>query len=232
VVAAARVLVRAAPWLSEVVLAVVDPGAGTSRRAVVAEAVDHGGAPAVLLVGPDNGLLPPVVRAIGGWGRVVAIDRETCRRPGWAGGGPTFDGRDVLAVAAAHLCNAVDPGELGSEVAPGSLVELDGGRPPGGPDGGSDEPAGRVQWIDHFGNVELDIAGSMVAGWQPEVDVAVAGGPAIPALVVAAYEEIPPGRIGLLVDSEGWVSLAASRASAAALLGVAEGDPVVVRPRP
>jgi hypothetical protein len=232
VAAAARVLVRAAPWLSDVVLAVVDPGAGTSRRAVVAEAVDHGGGPALRLVGPDNGLLPPVVRAIGAWGRVVAIDRETCPGPGWAGGGPTFDGRDVLAVAAAHLCKGVDPGRLGPEVAPGSLVDLDGGRPPTRPGGGGDDPAGRVQWIDHFGNVELDVAGSVISGWPTEVEVVVAGGREVPAVVVAAYEEIPAGRIGLLVDSEGWVSLAANRASAAALLAVAEGDPVVVRPRP
>ncbi len=229
VASAALVLVRAAPWLSDVVLALVDPGAGTSRRALVAEAVDRSGTPAVVFVGPDNGLLPPAVQATGAWGRVVEIVRGAGPAPGRSGGGRTFDGRDLLAAAAGHLCNGVDLGQLGPEVDPGSLVQLSAGRPSGGPTGAH---SGRVQWIDHFGNVELDIPGSLVAGWERDVDVAVAFRPPVLAVIAAAYQEIPSGRVGLLVDSEGWVSLAANRSSAAAALEVAEGDPVVLRRRP
>ncbi|MDQ2725670.1 MAG: SAM-dependent chlorinase/fluorinase [Actinomycetota bacterium] len=232
VAAAARVLVRASPWLSDVVLAVVDPGAGTSRRAVAVEAVDRLGSPAVVFIGPDNGLLLPAVHAIGACGRAVVIDRRGHPGPGWSGAGPTFDGRDVLAAAAARLCNGADLGELGAEVDPDILVELSAGRPTvestAAPDGAQ---AGRVQWIDHFGNVELTIAGSLVAGWKGGVEVTVGSDREVAVVVAAAYQEIPVGRIGLMVDSEGWASLAANRSSAALALGVVEGEPVVLRPR-
>ncbi|MDQ2725375.1 MAG: SAM-dependent chlorinase/fluorinase [Actinomycetota bacterium] len=228
VAAAARVLVRASPWLSDVVLALVDPGAGTSGRAVVVEAVDGVGTPSVVFVGPDNGLLPPAVAAIGAFGRVVEIAREGRTAAGPSGGGPTFDGRNVLAVAAAHLCNGVDLGELGDRIDPDGLVTLREARATAGKDGGW---AGHVQWIDHFGNVELDVAGPAVAGWATDVEVTFPAVPAVLAVIVAAYDEIPGGRIGLLVDSEGWVSLAANRCSAAAALGVEAGDPVTLRPR-
>ena len=49
-------LARAAPYLAPgVVVAVVDPGVGTDRRAVAIE-VGNGSS---ILVGPDNGLLAP-----------------------------------------------------------------------------------------------------------------------------------------------------------------------------
>lgn len=225
VAAAARILVRASPWLSEVVLALVDPGAGSKRRAVAVEVVDPKGTPAVVLVGPDNGLLPPAVHAIGAFGRAVEIDRGSRRGPE-PPGGDTFDGRDVLAVAAADLCNGVDLGALGPDIDPAALMAASAVQPIVGSDGAL---AGRVQWIDRFGNVELDIAGSLVAGWGQRVEVAAAGGPEVAVTVVAAYQDIPAGAVGVLVDSEGWVSLAANRSSAAAALGVAEGDPVVLR---
>jgi hypothetical protein len=50
--AGALALARAIPYVAEgVVLAVVDPGVGTSRRAVAIEVADGAG----VLVGPDNG---------------------------------------------------------------------------------------------------------------------------------------------------------------------------------
>ncbi len=222
VAAGARVLVRAAPWLSGVVLALVDPGAGTRTRAVAVEAVDGRGDRPVILVGPDNGLLLSAVRALGGFGRAVEVDR------GPEGGrvGATFDGRDVLAPVAAHLCNGMDLGDLGRTVDPAGLVELSDQAPTIGPDGAL---VGHVQWIDHFGNVELDIAGPLVAGWEPSVDVTVADGSPLTVPVVVAYQEIPAGTVGLMVDSEGWVSLAANRTSAAAALRLVEGDPIALR---
>ena len=54
----ALALARAIPYVPEgVVLAVVDPGVGTARRAVAIEVADGAG----VLVGPDNGLLAPAV---------------------------------------------------------------------------------------------------------------------------------------------------------------------------
>src|SRR6478752_4835017 len=64
-------LARAIPYVpSGVVLAVVDPGVGTARRAVAIEVADGEG----VLVGPDNGLLAPAVAMAGGAGRAVVLN--------------------------------------------------------------------------------------------------------------------------------------------------------------
>ena len=96
--AGALALARAIPYVAEgVVLAVVDPGVGTKRRAVAIEVADGAG----VLVGPDNGLLAPAVAVAGGATRAVALDNPEYQLPA---PGATFAGRDIFAPAAAHLC--------------------------------------------------------------------------------------------------------------------------------
>ena len=66
--------------------------------------------------GPDNGLLAPAVAMCGGATRAVEItDSEYHRLTTEAA---TFDGRDVFAPAAAHLCLGVDLAELGPPIDP------------------------------------------------------------------------------------------------------------------
>ncbi len=63
-------LARAAQYLAPgVVLAVVDPGVGTARRAVAIEVGDG----EAVFVGPDNGLLAPAVAMVGGATRAVEL---------------------------------------------------------------------------------------------------------------------------------------------------------------
>ncbi|HEX7168307.1 MAG TPA: SAM-dependent chlorinase/fluorinase, partial [Acidimicrobiales bacterium] len=95
-------LMRSAQYLAAgVVLAVVDPGVGTARRAV---AVEVAGGEAVF-VGPDNGLLAPAVAMAGGADRAVELTNADYHLPA---PGPTFAGRDVFGPVSAHLCNGVD----------------------------------------------------------------------------------------------------------------------------
>src|SRR5437660_7834158 len=110
-------LARSVQYLpSGVVLAVVDPGVGTARRAV---AVEVGDDPVSVFVGPDNGLLAPAVGMAGGAGRAVSLTNDDYHLPS---PGPTFAGRDVFAPAAANLCNGVDLAELGEAVDPATLL--------------------------------------------------------------------------------------------------------------
>ena len=74
-----------------IVVAVVDPGVGTARRAA-AVALDGGGA----LVGPDNGLLAPAAVALGARA-AVALAPPPPAIPA------TFHGRDLFAPAAAPV---------------------------------------------------------------------------------------------------------------------------------
>ena len=75
------------------------------------------------LVGPDNGLLTGAAALLGGAepGRRPPVGPgEGTARPdgGTDRPGPTFDGRDVFAPAAAHLAHGGDPAQLGPDVDP------------------------------------------------------------------------------------------------------------------
>ncbi|HEY3703298.1 MAG TPA: SAM-dependent chlorinase/fluorinase [Acidimicrobiales bacterium] len=211
----ALTLQRVAPFLAPgVVLAVVDPGVGTARRAV---ALEVGPDPRWALVGPDNGLLVPAFEALGGPGRAVSLVARRCR----PAAGATFDGRDLFAPAAAQLAAGGDLADLGPAIEPASLVP--GPRPQTVQQGTA--VVTEVLGIDRFGNIQL------VA--RPE-DVAHLGDPVrliLPSGVVVAHRassfaDIRQGQVGLVVDSWGMIALAMDSASAAALLGLAAGDQV------
>ncbi|MFM8853250.1 MAG: SAM-dependent chlorinase/fluorinase, partial [Acidimicrobiaceae bacterium] len=83
---------------SGVVLAVVDPGVGSTRRAVAVEVADGKG----VFVGPDKGLLAMAIALAGGAGRAVCLTNTDYHL---SSPGETFAGRDIFAPVAAHLCN-------------------------------------------------------------------------------------------------------------------------------
>ena len=139
-------LARSAQYLCPgVVLAVVDPGVGTTRRRVAVEV----GSGQSVLVGPDNGLLAAAVALVGGADRAVSLSDPAWHLPSQS---TTFDGRDVFAPVAAHLACGVDLAELGELIDPNGLlpavvataaIETDGLH-------------AEVWWIDRFGNVQLN----------------------------------------------------------------------------
>jgi S-adenosylmethionine hydrolase len=200
-----------------VVLAVVDPGVGTERRAVAVEVAGGAG----VLVGPDNGLLAPAVAMAGGVGRCVALTDDQFHL---AAPGRTFAGRDVFAPVAAHLCNGVDLLELGETVDPLGL--LPGLVPLSREEG--DTVVGEVLWVDRFGNAQLNVGPDEVAGWGERVRLRL-GDEVRAATVADTYAGIGSG-IGLVVDSYGLLSVALDRRSAARELDLAAGDPVVLSP--
>ena len=211
-------LARAAPYLAAgVVIAVVDPGVGTDRRAVAVE-VGHGSS---ILVGPDNGLLGPAVGFVGGATRAVELTNPSYRLEG--GTGPTFDGRDVFAPAAAHLCLGVPMQDLGPEIDPATMRP--GVLPVAHRDG--DDLVAEILWIDRFGNCQLNITPDDIEGFGRTIQIEM-GEEVRTVTLVTGYDHIP-GRLGLLVDSSGLVSIAAARASAASDLATAEGSEVRIR---
>lgn len=236
--AGALALRRAAPWLAPgVVLAVVDPGVGTRRRAVAAQprAAEltpvAGPPPGLTLVGPDNGLLVPALDLLGGAGRVVVLGVGA--RPTAA---TTFDGRDVFAPAAARLCAGADLGAIGDEVDPESLVPGPSLRPTRS----AGQVVAEVLWVDRFGNVELGAVAADVEDLGPAIAVELhaswtappASSTAPPARGtaigrrVAAFADLAAGELGLIVDSAGQLALVLDRDSAAGRLRLAPGDRV------
>ena len=106
--AGALALARSVPYLAPgVVVGVVDPAVGTSRRPIAVEVGDGDS----VLVGPDNGLLAPAVAMCGGATRAVELNDAQWHLPS---PGATFAGRDVFApVAAAVRAATMRSRELG-----------------------------------------------------------------------------------------------------------------------
>jgi S-adenosylmethionine hydrolase len=230
--AAALTLARSVQYLCPgVVLAVVDPGVGTDRRAIAIEVGDGQS----YLVGPDNGLLASAVGMVGGATAAVELTNPEYRL---ASPGPTFDGRDVFGPAAAHLCAGVPFEAFGPRVDPADLV-------PGLVPLPRDENGaivGEVLWVDRYGNCQLNIDPDQIASWgdrvrlrwtRPPAGAAVGAGQAEDtrtARRVRSFDELGSGQVGLVVDSYGLLAVALSRASAADALQIAAGDELALVP--
>lgn len=220
---AAAVLAQTVPYLPPAVhLAVVDPGVGTTRRGVVVVAPDG------VLVGPDNGLLLPSADALGG---ALAAYELTEARYWLPSVSPTFHGRDVFAPVVAHLARGVSPDALGSGVDVPSLVRL--------PPPRTHVEQGRLETevlaVDRFGNVQLAATAADLAGFDPALGTGgrvqvLVGTVAVEAALGTTFGDVSPGDVVVYVDSAGLVSVAVNGASAAALLAVAPGDTVLLRP--
>lgn len=214
-------LARSAQYLAPgVVLAVVDPGVGTARRAVAVEVGDG----ASVLVGPDNGLLAPAVGMVGGATRAVELANPAYHL---AAPGPTFDGRDVFAPAAAHLCAGVPIGELGPDIDPVGML------PATLPITREERGAlvAEVLWVDRYGNLQLNVDPDEVSTHGDRIRLRFAG-TARTGVRAGAYADVGTGQIGLVVDSYGLLSIVVDRQSAAEELQLGAGDEVVLEPIP
>ena len=198
VAAGAYVLARAAARFpaGTVHLAVVDPGVGTLRRALAAEA---GGQ---RFVAPDNGLLTWVI---------AATDRRVVTLPLPATAGATFHGRDVFAPAAADLARGRALGELGVEIS--DPVRLP--RPRLASAGG--DLVGEVVHVDHFGTLVTNLPGVRIAlGATVRVGV-------YDLVLRSTFGDVRSGDPVAFVGSGGTVEVAVRDGRADSVLGIARG---------
>ena len=216
--AGALSLMRAIQYLPDgVFMAVVDPGVGTSRRAIAAETAVG------VFVGPDNGLLSPAVAFVGGASRIIAIENPDFRI---SSQGATFAGRDVFAPAAASLASGdATLDDLGPDIdSTHSLLlplpEADAGR-----------VAGEVWWVDVYGNAQTNIspADLEAAGGRPGTPVEVrVGAAARDVLWATTYEDVAEGEPVLYTDSSGLLALAARGGRGDETFDVANGTAVIL----
>lgn len=212
-IAAARFcLMNAYPYFPKgtVHVAVVDPGVGSSRRAIAVE-FDSG-----FLVGPDNGLFSGVLS------QNPAIAAVELTNPDyWRTGKPaaTFHGRDIFAPVGAHLASGVFLNQLGRTIDLATLVQLDLPQLTST----NTEIFGCIQYIDRFGNLVTNIPGAYVQGknWY-----AIANGLTIPA--VETYSSSVVGSAIALIGSHGWVEIAINCGNAQIQLQQEWGAKVII----
>ncbi|HUL50757.1 MAG TPA: SAM-dependent chlorinase/fluorinase [Gemmatimonadales bacterium] len=180
---------------------IVDPGVGTSRRALAAES---GGQ---FFVAPDNGLLS-----------ALPSDTRFVELPIPPGVSPTFHARDVFAPAAAQLANGTALPHLGHAIKDPVRLE----RPQARAEGSA--IIGQVVYIDRFGTLVTNIPG---AGLDGGARVAVDGREVGP--VHRTFGDVGQGEVVALIGSGGTLEVAVRDGSAAATLGVKPGTEVRAR---
>ncbi len=220
-------------------VAVVDPGVGTERAAILLET------PNARLVAPDNGLLTLVCRHFDpsfGDTHTPGLDNlpDNCRA--WRLTNPdywrhpvssTFHGRDVFAPVAAHLSQGATPDLMGETVSAITALPLPVPRPDG------KTLRGQVIYADAFGNLITDLTADILAGMgilpgDPNVTTAVAGqtitglSQTFHSPPSAAYGESSVAGLRALIGSHDRLEIALVDGSAAARLGVSDGAAVAI----
>jgi S-adenosylmethionine hydrolase len=196
-------------------LVVVDPGVGSARRGIAAEAGDY------KFVAPDNGVLSIVFEEAMPK-RVVELTERRYARPTVS---RTFEGRDRFAPAAAWLAKGIELSALGRPA--GSLQRLDLPRPRVD----DDSVVGEVLRVDRFGNLVTNIdrkTFERIASTGARGSLEIRIGPHQVGKVVSTYADAAPGELCALVGSSDHLEIAANGSNAAAVLDLGRGAPVHV----
>ena len=179
-------------------LVVVDPGVGTSRRAIAATNHGHG------FVAPDNGILSPILEGA-----------EVVQLPIPDGAAPTFHGRDVFAPAAARLAAGAPLAELGRPFTGWHRFPFPD------PKRENHVTCGTVVHVDRFGTLVTNIRGHEL-GSGVEIQVGESRiGP-----LRRTFADVEPGALVAFIGSNNTVEVAVRDGSATAELGTGLGAPV------
>ena len=204
-------------------VAVVDPGVGTDRKALLVQGQEH------TFLAPDNGLLsfalpdeevqdtpfqPYQNRIPSGFSAHALTNPQYWRHPVSS----TFHGRDIFAPVAAHLSAGVSAVDLGEPVE--TLTRLAVPTPRWHGKG----MTGHVIHIDRFGNVVTTLSEGHLPREGKPLTIEI-GDRRIDGLseTYAAEESLVA-----LIGSHGNLEVAVRNGSAAELLGVTVGDEVRV----
>jgi S-adenosylmethionine hydrolase len=199
----ARFLEAVSPYYpaGTVFVAVVDPGVGTSRKAIIVKSKKG-----QFFVLPDNGLITPVMDRDG-----LDSAREITN-PNWmiqSAISSTFHGRDIFSPAGAHLAAGWDFRLVGPEVP--QLVRLT----PKTATAGDKGIAGDIIGLDDpFGSLVTDISGEEFRklGYNlgDKLRVEINKRP-VTLLYVRTFMDVPVGDSLLFIDSRDRVSIAVNQ---------------------
>ena len=212
-------------------VAVVDPGVGTSRKAV-ALVTPYGS-----FCAPDNGLLSFVLNdhLIEGWTSFESTEFGAPVKVAVPDGceayeisnpvyrlepvSDTFHGRDIFTPAAAHLVSGLEPHCLGEPLRELTILNLFT------LERSDDAVTGRVIHIDRFGNVVANIPASQLPQGAVVVEIADTKIRGLSATFADAEGLLA------LIGSHGYLEIAENLGSAAHRLDIGVGDTVVAHVR-
>lgn len=208
----ARFLAGVTPYYpaGTVFAVVVDPGVGTTRKAIIVKSKKD-----QLFVLPDNGLITPVIER-DGLDSVHEITNQT-----WMIQAPvssTFHGRDIFSPVAAHLAAGWDFHLVGPEVS--ELVRLTP-KTSTTTDKGIDGDI--IGLDDPFGSLVTDIPGdefkNLGYSLGDKIQIQVNKKP-VTLPYVKTFMDVPVGDLLLYIDSRGRVGIAINQGNYSKKFGV------------
>src|SRR5437899_794817 len=198
-------------------VAVVDPGVGSIRQAVLIECAEQ------FFVGPDNGIFSWVCQREGNYHAIHLTNEKFFRHPVSA----TFHGRDIFASVAAALSNGVAPEELGPSIE--NLIHLDSLRPKILSDGVIEAS---IIHIDRFGNCITNLPREILGHDLSLVKVIVGGREITSFRRYYGEAEDKESEVFCVIGSAGFLEIVAADRSAAAILDARRGQTVSFISRP
>lgn len=218
----ARFLFGATPYYppGAVFVVVVDPGVGSTRKAVVARSKRG-----QYFVLPDNGLLTLIEQRDG-----IESVREITN-PDWMIGtklSSTFHGRDIFSPVGAHVARGEDWTKVGPEMPAKDLVRLELKAATVNEHGLS---ATVIATDGPFGNLvtNIDAEDFLKLGYQRgEVIPLTLGARTMKIKFVKTFSDVPVGQPLIYVDSRGHIALAVNQNSFAATYAIKPPIPVEI----
>ncbi len=191
---------------------VIDPGVGTSRRPILAEAAGQ------RFVAPDNGVFSMIYAREKHKVRWVTAEKYFLKPVS-----QTFHGRDIFSPVGAHLARGVAPAKMGKLITDYMRLHLE--RPVRTARRGW---TGAVLKIDRFGNLITNFpAEDFPDLTQRPFEMSV--GMQTVEKLARNYAECEPGGLFVIAGSSGYLEVSSSQASAAKMLGCGVGAPVELR---
>ncbi|HEX9222920.1 MAG TPA: SAM-dependent chlorinase/fluorinase [Candidatus Acidoferrales bacterium] len=199
-------------------LAVVDPGVGTSRKAVVVKTKKG-----QFFVLPDNGLITPVLDRDGLDAAREITNTSWMLTPAVSS---TFHGRDIFSPAAAHLAAGWDWTQVGPVVS--QLVRL---QPRVSTTNAGGITGEIIALDDPYGSLITDIPGDEFRklGYALGDTVTLRlGDKPFTASYVKTFMDVAVGRPLLYVDSRGQMGLALNQRNFSRTYGIAPPTPIFI----
>jgi S-adenosylmethionine hydrolase len=188
-------------------LVVVDPGVGSSRHGLVAEAAEF------KFVAPDNGVLSLVFQEARPR-RVVELTERRYARPTVS---RTFEGRDRFGPAAGWLARGIEPTAMGRPLSKWETLAIPAAVVADG------HLVGEILRVDRFGNLVSNIDRKTFEQFRHDrpIHIAIAEHPI--DRLVQTYAEADAGAVCALFGSSDHLEIAVNGGSAAERLAAGRG---------
>jgi S-adenosylmethionine hydrolase len=212
----AYVLASASPYFTKGTthVAVVDPGVGTTRDAIIVQTGDG------YLVGPNNGVLALAAKNAPG---PKCIYKITNKKFLPAKVSNTFHGRDVFAPCAAHLASGKLPGEFGlriKEMVTPKFAKIVKEK---------DKIIGEVIHVDDFGNIITNFSRKYFQHIRSEqkIDIKLKN-TRLRYKLTKAYGEVKSKKPLALLGSHNFLEISINQGNAAEFFRTKSGDRVIL----